>query len=464
VVVFLESGSLVGPDWLDHLLDALDVHPRNGLAGPSTNRAWSLQGAFSHASGTQRDIDATAREAAARYGRRWRSLAPLYCLADFCYVVRREVIEAVGGADEGYSLGPCWEMDYTIRAVRAGFQAVWAQGAYVYRYPFTARRDHDEKAWFARNKRRYQDKFCGLRLTRQREGYADHCRGEACPHFAPPSLVQVQLTLSTKQEFPPIEDSAGPPPSDLPLITCIMPTCNRRDWAKQAVSYFLRQDYPHRELVIVDDGQQDLAGELPSDPRIRYLRPISKLSIGEKRNKGCEVARGQIIAHWDDDDWYAPDRLTRQIEPILSGAADITALFNTCFFDLDRWTFWRCSPEQYRRLFVLDVHGGTLVFRRDVFGRLARYPHHSLAEDAAFLSQAVRRGARLVRVSGADLYLYVRHGANTWTLGIGEAGGNSHWARVSEPLGFASDRGFYEIRFAARRSVHPAIGTAAATA
>ena len=80
------------------------------------------------------------------------------------------------------------------------------------------------------------------------------------------------------------------------------------------------------------------------------------------------------------------------------------------------------------------------------------------------MSQAVRRGARLVRVSGADLYLYVRHGANTWTLGIGEAGGNSHWARVSEPLGFASDRGFYEIRFAARRSVHPAIGTAAATA
>jgi hypothetical protein len=46
IVVLLESGSLVGPGWLDRLLAALDADPRPGLAGPSTNLAWNEQGVF----------------------------------------------------------------------------------------------------------------------------------------------------------------------------------------------------------------------------------------------------------------------------------------------------------------------------------------------------------------------------------------------------------------------------------
>ena len=57
-------------------------------------------------------------EASRRAGTAVRTLEPLYSLADFCYGVRREVIEAIGLADEGYGLGPCWEMDYNIRAAR----------------------------------------------------------------------------------------------------------------------------------------------------------------------------------------------------------------------------------------------------------------------------------------------------------------------------------------------------------
>ena len=51
------------------------------------------------------------------------------------------------------------EMDYNIRAARAGWRGVWACGAYVYRPPFTGRRAKDERRLFEANKRRYQDKF-----------------------------------------------------------------------------------------------------------------------------------------------------------------------------------------------------------------------------------------------------------------------------------------------------------------
>jgi predicted O-methyltransferase YrrM len=137
--------------------------------------------------------------------------------------------------------------------------------------------------------------------------------------------------------------SARQPPS--PLISCIMPTRGRGDYVLQAVRYFLRQDYPARELIIVDDDTQDLTPRLPADPRIRYLRTPPGLSIGAKRNRACRLATGEIIAQWDDDDWYGPQRLSAQAAPLLAGQADITGLETGVFFELERWRFWRCTPR-----------------------------------------------------------------------------------------------------------------------
>jgi len=85
------------------------------------------------------------------------------------------------------------EMDYNIRAARAGFKAVWARAAYVYRSPITPRQRRDEASRFKINKRRYQDKFCALKLRGKSQGYDPHCRGEACEHFAPRSLIRIYV-------------------------------------------------------------------------------------------------------------------------------------------------------------------------------------------------------------------------------------------------------------------------------
>src|SRR5262249_49555421 len=123
---------------------------------------------------------------------------------DFCYAVKREVIQAVGAADEEYGLGPCWEMDYNVRAARAGFRDVWACSAYVYRSPFTARRRFEEAQRFTASKRRDQDKFCALRLRGARTDYEAHSRGEACEHFAPVGMIQVRLGSPALTPRPPL--------------------------------------------------------------------------------------------------------------------------------------------------------------------------------------------------------------------------------------------------------------------
>jgi glycosyltransferase involved in cell wall biosynthesis len=690
IVVLLESGVCVAPSWLDRLVAALDAHPTNGLAGPSTNLAWNEQGVFPWAGGAADEIARTGQEAAQRFGEQYRTLEPLYSLADFCYAVRREVIEEVGAADESYQLGPCWEMDYNIRAARAGWRGVWACAAYVHRTPFTERRRLEEGRRFEASKHRYQDKFCGARLRGEKTDYRQHCRGGDCPNFAPPDLIEI------KRSFAQLSAQAGPTtltnqssPAGLrlaahgetsphhfevsgePLVSCIMPTYNRRGLVAQAIRCFLRQDYPNLELIIADDGTDSVADCVSADPRIRYYRlgqkltvgakrnfacaqargefivhwddddwypasrvrtqvdalrahsvdvcgssriyyyspsaeraweyhysaseprwvggntlayrkqawercpfpdyqvgedtyfvcygdktiydlakaelcvamvhagntssketagpywqprPVahlqhllgddlyayqallgaeaarwplvscimptyqrrpfipltlrcfidqdypnkeliivddgadqigdlaaslpgvrhiclpSRAAIGAKRNLACEQAHGDIIAHWDDDDWYAPDRLRYQVTPILAGGAEITGLVNTFVLELPGGEFWTTRPELHQQMFVGNVHGGTLVYRKGLLANGLRYPEIDLAEDAWLLHQVVARGHRLLRLNNPGVFVYVRHGRNAWQeFAPGHFLNPAGWERISPPPTFPAN-------------------------
>ena len=334
VIILLESGSLPAPGWLEHLLAAFEADQKNGLAGPSTNRSWNEQQAFSLIGSDTDAIAATAALAVKRFGKALRPLTPLHSLGEFCYAVRRSVVDAVGAADEEYAVGPCWEMDYNIRAARAGFCGIWACASYVQRLPWSERRKLVEVQHFEASKQRYQNKFCALRLRRERSDYENHCRGDTCEHFAPTDGVKIRKPLRRSEKC--VVSRI------LPLVSCILPTRGRIDFLLQAIRYFQRQDYQNRELVVVDEGE-DRSGIMPVDTRIRYERVLSGTSIGAKRNRGCALAHGSVVAQWDDDDWYADDRLSVQLAPILDGRADITAFSDTIFFDLPRLAFWRCS-------------------------------------------------------------------------------------------------------------------------
>jgi GT2 family glycosyltransferase len=466
VIVLLESGSLVGPRWLELLLAALKTSGC-GLAGPSTNLGWNEQAlgwspidpaaSASVAAPPERlaVVRAMSARTLQRFGREVRALGPLHSLGDFCYAVRREVITAIGDADEGYGLGPCWEMDYNIRAARAGFTGVWVCGAYVHRSPPTARRTAHETAHGEASRHRYQDQFCGLRLAGRTESYEPHCRGDACEHFAPPHLVNPHARRRDSRErrrtptgprtavAPPVR--AVPAPSTgAPLVSCVMPTRGRADFALQAMHYFQQQDYRNLELVVVEDGDRVLAASLPDDPRIRLVSSGTVRSIGVMRNDACARARGEIMILWDDDDWHGPSRVSRQVAPILAGQADITALRDVPLLDVAAWRTWRWSSDLHRHMLALDVLGGTLAFHRSVWEHSARYPDDSLAEDAAFVRQAVRAGARLEALDATGVYVYVRHRANSWHLECGQSVDPHGWMAIDEPPLPAPDRAFYQ--------------------
>ena len=77
--------------------------------------------------------------------------------------------------------------------------------------------------------------------------------------------------------------------------------------------------------LVVDDGTDVIRDLVSLDDRIRYVRQEVRQPVGRKRNVACQLARGEIIIHWDDDDWSAPWRLRYQVEQLCSAGADVSA-------------------------------------------------------------------------------------------------------------------------------------------
>jgi glycosyltransferase involved in cell wall biosynthesis len=418
VVVLLESGCLVAPAAMGLLMAALAV-PRHGLAGPSTNVVWNEQGAFRTvpARASTDTIASTAAAARRRFGDAMRPLTPLHSLADFCFAVRREVIKAVGAADEGYGLGPCWEMDYNVRAARAGFTGVWVCAAYVHRSAVDRRRQLEEERRFDASRRRYQDRFCARRLRGEDRPYEQHCKGDACADFAPPTLIRIHEPPSASAPATPapapLQTPARAPEAavsvtgDRPFVSCIMPTRDRPAWVPLAIRCFLAQDFTDAELVIVDDGAAPVRDCVPDHPRIRYHRATGPRTIGAKRNEACRLARGDLIAHWDDDDWNAPSRLRRQVEALGAGRAEVCGTSTLYFYQPSTDGAWR---YQYAAGVPTRMLVGTsLMYRRRAWER-APFPDIQIGEDARFVRAAA---GRLSDLADPALCVATVHEANT---------------------------------------------------
>lgn len=186
-----------------------------------------------------------------------------------------------------------------------------------------------------------------------------------------------------------------------------MPTYNRRAFVPRALEYFLRQDYTNKELVIVDDGMDAIGDLVPQDERFRYLRLKEKITVGAKRNRAIEAARGDIICHWDDDDWHAPRRLSYQVEALLREQAEVCGLRQMLFYDPAADQTWLYTYPETQRPWLA---GGSLLYTRE-FWRRAPFPHVQVGEDSRFVWAHDLRHA--VALPDYTFYVALIHPGNT---------------------------------------------------
>ena len=215
-------------------------------------------------------------------------------------------------------------------------------------------------------------------------------------------------------------EAMEPTANNWPLVSCIMPTYNRRRFVPNAIEDFLRQDFPNTELVIVDDGADAVGDLVPADPRIRYVRLSCRATVGAKRNLACEQSGGSLIAHWDDDDRHAPRRLRYQVEAIRNAEADLCGLKTLLYYDTRSGQAWRYAYPERQRPWLA---GCSLLYTRD-FWKTHRFPETDVGEDAQFVWGADPR--RMVALADPTISVFLIHDQNVAPKPTGSAWWQPH--------------------------------------
>lgn len=100
------------------------------------------------------------------------------------------------------------------------------------------------------------------------------------------------------------------------LVSAIITTHNRKELLKRAIESVFAQSYSPIELIVVDDHSEDGTSEVCQDPRIRYIYIPKEESRGGNyaRNLGVKAAKGEYCAFLDDDDYWLPTKIEKQVE------------------------------------------------------------------------------------------------------------------------------------------------------
>ena len=100
-----------------------------------------------------------------------------------------------------------------------------------------------------------------------------------------------------------------------PLVSVILPTFNRAWALQEAVDSVLFQDYPHIELIVINDGSTDNTKEIlePYHNRIILLTQENK-GVSAARNAGIKKSRGSLIALLDSDDAWDKRKISCQVD------------------------------------------------------------------------------------------------------------------------------------------------------
>lgn len=107
-----------------------------------------------------------------------------------------------------------------------------------------------------------------------------------------------------------------------PLVSVIIPCYNAEKYVGQTIESVLNQTYKNYEIIVIDDGSTDKSAEviekyLQLDKRINYF-PQSNQGVSFTRNKGVDIAKGEIIAFLDADDVWEPENLEVKVKTLIS--------------------------------------------------------------------------------------------------------------------------------------------------
>ncbi|MFN8595224.1 MAG: glycosyltransferase [Anaerolineae bacterium] len=101
----------------------------------------------------------------------------------------------------------------------------------------------------------------------------------------------------------------------MPRVSVCIPTYNRIAFLPKVIECALNQTFVDLEVLVVDNASTDETAEIVagySDARVRYIRNDQNLGMVRNWNRCFELARGEYVTIWSDDDQYDAQLVAEQ--------------------------------------------------------------------------------------------------------------------------------------------------------
>ncbi len=193
------------------------------------------------------------------------------------------------------------------------------------------------------------------------------------------------------------------------FVSVVTPTYNRRKFLPMLIHLYKSQTYPKelRELIILDDSLESNEDLIPKDyPNIRYYHQTEKMTLGEKRNKLNELAKGDIIVCFDDDDYQYPERITHSVFRLNQEKKNIAGCTILDIYYTDTNKIYRFGP-------FFKNHGtnGTFAYRKSYALNHKHDDTKNAQEEPSFTNNFTED---LVQLSVDKTILCISHDSNTF--------------------------------------------------
>ncbi|TGM56515.1 glycosyltransferase family 2 protein [Leptospira adleri] len=209
-----------------------------------------------------------------------------------------------------------------------------------------------------------------------------------------------------------------------PKVSIIIPTFNRAEDLKRALTSIFTQTFQDWEILVVDNSSSDNTRayiDSLSDSRISFFEVQNNGVVAYSRNVGIKNSKGTFLAFLDSDDWWSPDKLEKSVSILESKNLDLVYHDLYHVNSLDQLFYFK--KEKTRNLkepifqdLILNGNGinnSSVVVRKsivDKVGGLDENPNLVAGEDFDFWIRIATKTDRFYRIRKCLGYYWVGGG------------------------------------------------------
>lgn len=242
------------------------------------------------------------------------------------------------------------------------------------------------------------------------------------------------------------------------LISVIVPIYNVDKYLKRCLDSIINQTYKNLEIILIDDGSTDKSGQICDN----YKRKDNRIVVIHKengglssaRNKGLDIAKGDLISFIDSDDYLELNMFEELINDMNKNDSDISicnyyyvkndnkkimkSLFNKddfCIFGKEKYYY---LLNEYSLVFM---YAWNKLYKKNIFDNI-RFPKGKIYEYTNIICDILDQ-ANKVSYTSKPLYNYVYRNTS-----IGNSFNINHFDKIisnNKKISFFNKHGYSDL-------------------